>query len=355
MAVTKASIGAYFLRLSGKRYQKVTIYVTMTVVILYSIMYLPFLIFQCRPVAYLWYQFDQPPQTGTCVSHTVLADVTYAHAGISAATDLVLGLLPLTFIYGMSLTPRTKLSIFFILSLGFFASTATIVRIVYIDSLTQTTDYTWEGINLAKWSLVEPAIGITAAAIATLRPLFANFLAPHWLGLRVVSPARSRHRGESSKPLNRPSRAMTRSKSVAYSSEFAALMGLPDVGVTTTITVGEAARKSTFCSLSDTWLGRWVRGMSKPHSEGPDMSQDTSTCGFHTPAEDGSGSPLGAWNEKRRKSGLSNDLELGPMSPTSPLGSAFEEKLVLPRSSEEAAVASQEGKGILRTTVITYL
>jgi hypothetical protein len=54
-------------------------------------------------------------------------------------------------------------------------STATIVRIPYIKQLAQN-DFLYSTTDVAIWSTVEPGIGITAAAMATLRPLFRNFL-----------------------------------------------------------------------------------------------------------------------------------------------------------------------------------
>jgi len=54
-------------------------------------------------------------------------------------------------------------------------STATIVRIPYIKQLAQN-DFLYSTTDVAIWSTVEPGIGITAAALATLRPLFHNFL-----------------------------------------------------------------------------------------------------------------------------------------------------------------------------------
>ena len=55
-------------------------------------------------------------------------------------------------------------------------STATIIRIPYISQLTDTSDFLFATTDVAIWSTVEPGIGITAAAIATLRPLFRTFL-----------------------------------------------------------------------------------------------------------------------------------------------------------------------------------
>lgn len=250
-AMAKISIGVYFLRLAGKRYQVLVIYTVMGVVALFSTMYFFFLVFQCTPVDYLWLQFTN--MSGTCVGPTVLANATYAHAAISAITDWAFGILPVFFVWNLQMNPRTKLSVALILGLGFLyvltpplpaasisnnknsASTATIVRIVYIRDLTETSDYSWEGINLVKWSLVEPAIGITAAAIATLRPLFKNLLS-----------RRKRHRStELGSSAGRGQFVRSSNGQDIYSVGFADMLGLRRVGVTTVISaVSEAERKA---------------------------------------------------------------------------------------------------------------
>jgi hypothetical protein len=120
------------------------------------------------------------------------------------------------------------------------ASTATIVRIVYIKSLTDTDDYSWEGINLVKWSMVEPAIAITAMNIATLRPMFNNFF--HFASSKRLDSTVDSEEGRSS---DDSQFSQTRFRGHAnyvnaneYSVEFAQLLGLSRVGVTTSITAG---------------------------------------------------------------------------------------------------------------------
>lgn len=54
-------------------------------------------------------------------------------------------------------------------------STATIVRIPYLKQLA-LSDFLYSTTDVAIWSTVEPGIGITAAAMACLRPLFRTFL-----------------------------------------------------------------------------------------------------------------------------------------------------------------------------------
>lgn len=124
----------------------------------------------------------------------------------------------------------------------FSASTATIVRIVYIRSLTETTDYSWEGINLVKWSLVEPAIAITAMNIATLRPMFSNFFIfarkrfDH--NAETDDDLSTRPSGDSTLKLSRGSTTHNTVSAKEYSVEFAEMLGLSRVGVTTEISAG---------------------------------------------------------------------------------------------------------------------
>ncbi|KAL3423270.1 integral membrane protein [Phlyctema vagabunda] len=227
-AITKASIGVYFLRLSSRRYQSTIIYSTLVVVTAFSTIYFFFLLFQCHPIAYIWQYYEGGD--GYCISHKTLANVTYAHAAMSAATDWSFGLLPVFFVWRMKMNPRTKFSVILILSLGFFASSATLVRIVYIRRLTLTTDHSYEGINIVKWSMVEPAIGITAAAIATLRPLFTQFLGHN----KRQSIMRARHHSTSGESQVNMMDSYVGKDSL--SSEFREMLGIESVGqVTTTI------------------------------------------------------------------------------------------------------------------------
>lgn len=55
------------------------------------------------------------------------------------------------------------------------ASTATIVRFPYINGLTNLADFLYATTDVAIWSTAETGIGITAACIATLRPLLRTF------------------------------------------------------------------------------------------------------------------------------------------------------------------------------------
>lgn len=116
-AVVKLSIGAFFLRLSSKRYQVYTVYITLGVVLLFSTMYFFFLLFQCTPISFLWTKYEDG--AGKCLKSPILANVTYAHAAMSAVTDWAFGILPIFFVWNIQMSPRTKITVTLILSLGF--------------------------------------------------------------------------------------------------------------------------------------------------------------------------------------------------------------------------------------------
>jgi len=84
---------------------------------LFSTMYFFFLLFQCTPISYIWTQYNSG--SGHCLSGNTLANVTYAHAAMSALTDWAFGILPIFFVWKLKMNPRTKLSVILILSLGF--------------------------------------------------------------------------------------------------------------------------------------------------------------------------------------------------------------------------------------------
>ena len=93
--------------------------------------------------------------------------------------------------------------------------------------------------------MVEPAIGITAAAIATLRPLFINFLSlagrgdKHHPASISTSTLTSSYTGKDSRPSGVSGRTSSGSSPYGYSREFAEMLGLSTYGVTTTVSAGK--------------------------------------------------------------------------------------------------------------------
>ncbi|KAH8683351.1 hypothetical protein BGZ60DRAFT_217876 [Tricladium varicosporioides] len=173
-AVLKVSIGIFLMRICVKPMQRITIYMTMGIVTTFSIFYFFLIVFQCTPPTYFWTQYTGGK--GTCLESHVIPDATYAHSAVSALVDWTLGILPIFLVWDLAMNPRTKIIVGVILGLGAIGSTATIVRIPYINQLSQG-DFLYSTSDVAIWSTVEPGIGIVASSMATLRPLFRTFFA----------------------------------------------------------------------------------------------------------------------------------------------------------------------------------
>ncbi|KAI1335476.1 hypothetical protein F5Y15DRAFT_409069 [Xylariaceae sp. FL0016] len=170
----KFAVGIFLLRISGKAWQKATIWVVLIICLVFNLFYTFVAAFQCQPVEYFWKKYTHEID-GECLAENVILGSTYAAAGINACADWILGLLPIALTWNLDLPKRQRLSVAGILALGIIASAATIVRIPYIWQLAHDEDVLYEFTDLAMWSTVELGLGLTASSIATLRPLFKTF------------------------------------------------------------------------------------------------------------------------------------------------------------------------------------
>ena len=96
------------------------------------------LVFQCYPVSYTW---NRTSGLGTCLSRNTIANFGYGFSALDIFFDWLYALLPIPMLWDVKMTFQIKLSIFAILGLGVFASTATIIRLKYIVALVDPSDY----------------------------------------------------------------------------------------------------------------------------------------------------------------------------------------------------------------------
>ncbi|KAF2097386.1 hypothetical protein NA57DRAFT_77643 [Rhizodiscina lignyota] len=173
-AVLKCAVGAFLLRIATQKPHRWIIWTLVYLNIIFNIYYFFQSVFQCIPVQYFWTRFD-PRNHGHC-NPGMTADSTYAQSGLSIVTDWVFGILPIFIVWNLKMSTQKRFGVAIVLGLGALASTATIVRVPYLVSLTQTEDFLFATVDVAIWSGVEPGIGITAVSLATLRPLFRSCL-----------------------------------------------------------------------------------------------------------------------------------------------------------------------------------
>lgn len=172
-SLLKISVGLFLLRVATK---PVHVWIIRALMVASGILGFTFsfvLIFQCWPV-YDWWSLD--PTQKRCINPTVVIGLTYAVSGLNVIADWSLGILPIFVVKDLQMSKRQKKLVSGILAFAAVGSTATIVRLPYIGSLEQSFegsngDFLYSTVGVAIWTTVEVGVGISAASLATLRPL----------------------------------------------------------------------------------------------------------------------------------------------------------------------------------------
>ncbi|KAH7395060.1 hypothetical protein DE146DRAFT_633419 [Phaeosphaeria sp. MPI-PUGE-AT-0046c] len=134
------------------------------------------IIFQCIPVR-AGYDFALRPPTGTakCYAGEIFKNIGVFNSSINIATDLIFALIPIPMVWRLQVNLRTRIGLAIILSLGLFASGVAIYKTPMQYNFFKETDFSGQGAWYYIWQQVEMHIGILAACLPTLKPLFATF------------------------------------------------------------------------------------------------------------------------------------------------------------------------------------
>ncbi|KAF2477036.1 uncharacterized protein BDR25DRAFT_192035, partial [Lindgomyces ingoldianus] len=134
------------------------------------------LVFGCVPIAANWNFALRRPPMGTgharCLSLTTYRNIALFNSITNILTDIILALMPIPLIWTLQVNKRTKASLIFILSLGFFACAAGIIKTPllyhFFDDFDSTGNRSW----YYAWQIIEMNVGIIAATLPSLKPAF---------------------------------------------------------------------------------------------------------------------------------------------------------------------------------------
>ncbi|CZR65727.1 related to integral membrane protein pth11 [Phialocephala subalpina] len=170
MMFIKLSIAIFLLRIAVERPYIWILRISMIVVAVWSVAIFIYDLFQCIPVAAQW---DTTIKNAKCDSGGSFAAAAYSISVMTIVTDWLYALLPIPMIWSVQMSVQAKATVVFVLSLGVFASIATLIRLKYIVELTVISDVLCT--TAMVWTLVEPGVAITAASLITIRPLLRSF------------------------------------------------------------------------------------------------------------------------------------------------------------------------------------
>lgn len=120
---------------------------------------------QCQPVHAAW------DGKGTCMSRDALKGIVLTQAIISVVSDFTFATLPILFLWRVQVDFTTKVGLWVLMCLGYITGSFCLVRTV-LNNESIPLDATYGGIVNWVWRLFEVTIGIIAACIPTLRPLY---------------------------------------------------------------------------------------------------------------------------------------------------------------------------------------
>ncbi|KAJ8127851.1 hypothetical protein O1611_g5785 [Lasiodiplodia mahajangana] len=176
MWLIKLSIGLFLFRLAVQRRYKYILGISIVVVGIWSLVLFFWNIFQCSPVIAQWdYTILTSDASAHCVSADAVVSAAYALSALTVLSDWLYALLPIPMLWQVKMTTQAKWSVIAVLGLGVFASVATLIRLGFLADLEDASDILHAGTDAMIWTLVEPGIAISAASLATIRPLLRQW------------------------------------------------------------------------------------------------------------------------------------------------------------------------------------
>ncbi|KAM7214601.1 hypothetical protein V8F06_010000 [Rhypophila decipiens] len=132
---------------------------------------------QCNPPRALWTpELLAPIGTGTCWDPKVQLHFNYFLASWNIMADVVLALLPATFISGLKLRLGKKIALCILLSLGLIAAVFSAIKVPYLADLGARVDFTWNAYGIQMWTGAEAFVMILCGNIPPLQILWDRFI-----------------------------------------------------------------------------------------------------------------------------------------------------------------------------------
>lgn len=166
--VLKLSLAIFFLRVIPHGWQRKVLYIATAIYTAYGTAFTFIIIFQCGNP----HDFFINEAQGKCIPDTILQPLYYTAGAMNALTDWIFSILPVTVLWSAAIPRSTKISAGCLLGLGSLASISSLIRLAYIPGIRASPTFLAHAVNIACWSIVEPGLGIVAASLATLRPLY---------------------------------------------------------------------------------------------------------------------------------------------------------------------------------------
>ncbi|KAJ5747170.1 uncharacterized protein N7511_008866 [Penicillium nucicola] len=177
IACIKLSILMLYRRLFPVKSMKYAVNIVGMVVILWAACGILAGCFICIPTEKLWH----PMMQGGCMN---LSKFYYGLQIPNIATDAIILIMPMHIVWNLPISKAQKVGLSGIFVLGFLTLIFDIIRLVVLVQLSKKgTDVTYDQVPASVWTCIEPAVGIVAACLSNMRPLFKLIHTKVWTKL----------------------------------------------------------------------------------------------------------------------------------------------------------------------------
>ncbi|RGP61338.1 cation-transporting atpase 4 [Fusarium longipes] len=149
-----------------------TIYVIIFTLVVVSLVTNIYLLSDCRPFAANW---DKTIPGAVCRPAEGTVALGNAYSAINIFIDWAVALLPVFLLWRVQMRWAQKITVMAVLSLGIFASTATLIRLRTLTNFTNVSDYLFGLGPIVLWTVVELALALVTGSLIAYRPLFKRF------------------------------------------------------------------------------------------------------------------------------------------------------------------------------------
>ncbi|KAK3370433.1 hypothetical protein B0H63DRAFT_373813, partial [Podospora didyma] len=166
VSCAKISIALLLLRFKTTTSWRVFLYLMIALQVVLALIANIFQLVQCKPISAQW---DPMTPGAECWDPRIAQKGVYVQGSLSVLSDVVLSLIPISFLKELQRPLREKLVLGFLMGLGVFTASAVVVKMTVVGNFGNTTDPLWDVVTLATWSIVEAQVGIIAMCVPTLK------------------------------------------------------------------------------------------------------------------------------------------------------------------------------------------
>jgi hypothetical protein len=174
LGLLKISLSLSLLRLSRSRWYTWSLWALIVFVTCYTVMACFTLFFHCDRIEGNW----SPSPEIKCYSIELFIEFGVTNTAFNIATDIASATLPIPIIWGLKMKRRTRIYLVGILSLGYLAVAAGVVKAVHqlnFSGFGVEMDLQFEQ-QVQVWGFLQLNLAIIAACVPTLKPLLGHTL-----------------------------------------------------------------------------------------------------------------------------------------------------------------------------------